>query len=167
MARSVIWTAIFALIAGILQSTLLGRLAIYGTVPDLALGILIYSAYLNGTMTGQLAGFCSGILLDFLSASPLGLNALLRTMLGAAGGLLRWALFLDALFLPMALIAGATLGKALALFALHFLFPGAVPSYHLFEPVLWTELLLNITTAPLLFFFLKYFNPLLSIRREN
>ncbi|MDR2516539.1 MAG: rod shape-determining protein MreD [Spirochaetaceae bacterium] len=167
MARSVVWTAIFALVAGILQSTLLGRLAVYGTVPDLALGILIYSAYLNGTMTGQLAGFCSGILLDFLSASPLGLNALLRTLLGAACGLVRGAFFLDALFLPMALAAGATFGKALILLALHFLFSGAVPAYRLFEPVLWTELLLNITTAPLLFFFLRHFNPLLSVRREN
>jgi rod shape-determining protein MreD len=167
MIRNIVWTTVFVIIAGILQSTLLARLAIYQAVPDLALGILVYSAYMNGAMTGQLTGFCSGLLLDFLSAAPLGLNTFVRTLVGAAGGLMRGAFFLDILFLPMCLCAGATLLKALLLFILHLLFPGAVPSYRLFEPVLWVELLFNTITAPALFFFLKHFNPLLSNRKNG
>jgi rod shape-determining protein MreD len=167
MARSIVWTAVFAAVAGILQSTLLARLALFGAVPDLALGILIYTAYLNGTMTGQLAGFCSGLLLDFLSAAPLGLNAFVRTLIGAAGGIMRGSFFLDTFFLPMALCAGATAGKALILAVLHLLFSGTVPAYRLLEPVLWSELLLNTVLAPLLFFFLKHFHPLLSVRRNG
>jgi rod shape-determining protein MreD len=167
MIKPVVWATAFVIVAGILQSTLLARLAFYQAVPDLALGILVYSAYMNGAMTGQLTGFFSGLLLDFLSAAPLGLNAFVRTLVGAAGGLIRGAVFLDFLFLPMCLCAGATLLKALLFFILHLLFSGTVPSYRLFEPTLWVELLFNTVTAPLLFFFLKHFNPLLSKRREG
>jgi rod shape-determining protein MreD len=167
MAKNVIWATLFALVAIILQSTLLGRLAVYHAVPDLALGILVFSAYTNGTMTGQLTGFCSGLLMDFLSAAPLGLNAFIRTLLGALGGLMNGALFLDSVFLPMALCAGATLLKAFLYYALHLLFSGAVPAYALWEPALWVELALNTLSAPFLFYFLKLFKPLLAGRREG
>jgi rod shape-determining protein MreD len=166
MAKNVIWAVVFALCAAILQSTLLNRLALYGAVPDLALGIIVYSAYVNGTMTGQLSGFFSGVLLDFLSAAPLGLNALIRTVIGALAGLMTGTFFLDIFFLPMALCAAATMVKILALFLLHLLFAGAVPAYPLGEPLLWVELGLNTLSAPFLFGLLKRFHPLLAGRRD-
>jgi rod shape-determining protein MreD len=167
MAKNVIWTTIFSIIAGILQSTLLSHLAINHAVPDLALGILVFTAYQNGTMTGQLSGFSSGIFLDFLSAAPIGLNAFVRTMIGALAGRMNGTFFLDGFFLPMALCAGATAIKAALYFVLHVLFSGAVPAYTLFEPTLWVELMLNTVTAPVLFGFLKLFQSLLVGRRKN
>jgi rod shape-determining protein MreD len=162
MAKKVIWTVAFSLCAAVIQSTLLFRLALYEAVPDLALGIIVYSAYVNGAMTGQLSGFFSGLLLDGLSAGPPGLNALIRTLAGALTGLLKGAFFLDFLFLPMILCAAATIVKALALFLLHLLFAGAVPAYPLAAPVLWVELGLNTLSAPFLFGLLKLFHPLLA-----
>ncbi|HCC36924.1 MAG TPA: rod shape-determining protein MreD [Treponema sp.] len=161
MIKKILWTSIFALIAGILQSTVLSHLALYRAVPDIALGIIVYSAYVNGSMTGQLAGFSSGILLDFLSAAPLGLNALIRTLIGALAGLLKGAFFLDFFFLPMILCAAATLLKAIILFLLHLLFSGGIPAYPLASPVLWVELAMNVISAPLLFALLKRFKNLL------
>jgi rod shape-determining protein MreD len=167
MAKNVAWAVVFALIAGILQSTLLSRLALYHAVPDLALGIIVFSAYVNGTMTGQLTGFLSGLLLDFLSAAPLGLNALIRTLVGALAGLMQGTFFLDAVFLPMILCAAATFFKAGALFLLHLLLAGAVPSYAVFAPVFWVELMFNTLSAPFLFGLLKLFQPLLSGGRNS
>jgi rod shape-determining protein MreD len=167
MVKNIVWAGLFILIAAILQSTLLSRLAIYHAVPDLALGILVFSAYVNGTMTGQLTGFFSGLLLDFLSAAPLGLNAFIRTLTGAALGLMKGTFFLDAFVLPMGLCAGATLLKALLLFLLHLLFADTVPAYSLLAPTLWVELLLNIISAPFLFGFLKLFRSLLMERSNG
>ncbi|MDR3337331.1 MAG: rod shape-determining protein MreD [Treponema sp.] len=167
MTKNVIWATVFSIVAGLLQSTLLSRLALYHAVPDLALGILVFTAYSNGTMTGQLTGFSSGLLLDFLSASPLGLNALVRTLVGAVTGLLNGIFILDAVFLPMVLCAGATIAKAMLYFVLNVMFSGTVPSYAFFEPTLWVELLLNTISAPFLFGLLKLFNTLLIKRREN
>jgi rod shape-determining protein MreD len=165
MARTVIWATIIAALAALLQSTLLARLAIFHTIPDLALGVLVYTAYVNGTMTGQVTGFTSGFVLDFLSASPLGFNALLRTILGALAGMLKGTFFLDVAILPIALCASATLMKALIAAVVSFLFAGAVPAYNLDTPTLWIELAYNAIAAPPLFAFLNLFKAVLKPRQ--
>jgi rod shape-determining protein MreD len=167
MAKNVAWGAIFSLVAALLQSTLFRRLALYYTIPDFTLGIIVYSAYVNGTMTGQLTGFFSGLVLDFISNAPLGLNAFTRTIMGAVAGFMKGTFFLDTVFLPMILCASATLFKAGLLFLLHFLLAGAVPAYSLFAPALWVELLFNTISAPPLFGLLKLFRPLLVGKGEN
>ncbi|MDR2182199.1 MAG: rod shape-determining protein MreD [Treponema sp.] len=166
MAKNIVWTTVFILIAGLLESALLEKLTLYDAKPDLALGILVYSAYVNGTMSGQLTGFISGIFIDFLSQAPLGLNALVRTIIGALGGLIRDRFFLGRVLLPMTLCAAATALKALMVFILHLLFAGAVPAYSLAGPTFWSELLLNTASAPFLFGLLRLFNPLLTRRKR-
>jgi rod shape-determining protein MreD len=153
--RTIIWTVLFCTIAGILQSTVLSKIAIYGAVPDFALCVVIFSAYTNGTMTGQISGFFSGLLLDFMSSAPLGLNCLIRTLTGAITGLFKGAFFLDVFFLPVILCALGTFFKAFLFFILHLILGAAVPSYTLFAPLFWVELGLNSLIAPLLFLLLK------------
>ncbi|MCL2138119.1 MAG: rod shape-determining protein MreD [Treponema sp.] len=166
MIRSIAWTVVFGIIAAFLQSTLLSRLAIYRAVPDIALVILVYSAYVNGVMAGQLSGFFGGIALDFISAAPLGLNAFIRTLAGALTGLLKGMFFLDAFLLPMILCACATLFKMLIFFLLNLLMPDIIPAYSLVTPLLWVEMAQNAIAAPFLFAFLKRFRPMLAIRNE-
>jgi len=166
MIKSIIWTVVFGLAAAILQSTLLSHLAVYRAVPDLALGIIVYSAYINGVMAGQLSGFFYGIALDFLSAAPFGLNALVRTLIGALTGLMKGTFILDLFLLPMILCASATLLKALILLPLSLLFSGVVLAYPFGAPTFWVELALNTFTAPLLFALLRRFNSLLLRRGE-
>jgi len=168
MVKTIIWTIIFSLAAALLQSTVMSRLVLYiHAVPDLALSILVYSAYVNGIMTGQVTGFISGFLLDFLSASPLGLNAFIRTLTGALAGLIKDTFYLDLFFLPMALCAGATILKAILVFLLHLLFPETVPSYVFNTPVYWIELGLNTLSAPIIFGLLRLFRPLMAKPKEG
>ena len=168
MIKKIVWTLVFIIAAMLLQSTILSRLVVYiHAIPDLSLTILVYAAYVNGTMSGQLTGFFSGILLDFFSASPLGLNAFVRTLTGALIGLIKDTFYLDYIFLPMALCAGATLFKALAFFLLHLLFSELVPSYNLFALSFWIELGLNTLTAPFLFALLRLLGPLLALPKES
>jgi len=167
MTKNIIWSSLFVLVASLLQSTILSHLAIYRAVPDLALGIIVYCAYVNGSTSGQLSGFFSGILSDLLSAAPLGLNSLIRTVIGAVTGMMKGAFFLDFLFLPMALCAAATLLKALIVLALHLIFLGVIPAYQFASPTLWVELALNTVSAPFLFALLKRFNSLLLARSDR
>ena len=157
MIRSIIWTVIFSVIAGILQSTLIAKFALFNVIPDLALCILVYSAYVNGTMTGQISGFISGLFLDFLSAAPLGLNCLVRTLIGALAGIFKGALFLDHFIMPMLLCALATILKAIILFFINLIMGSGVPAYSLVTAVFWLELAMNTLSAPLLFFLLRRF----------
>jgi rod shape-determining protein MreD len=168
MAKKIIWAVVFTIIAALLQSTVMSRLVVYiHALPDLALCILVYAAYVNGTMAGQLTGFFSGFFLDFLSAAPLGLNAFIRTITGALTGVLKDTFYLDHFFLPMALCAGATAFKALLLFLLHLLFAESVPAYTLGSLTFWIELGMNTLSAPLLFGFLRLFGSLLARPKEG
>jgi len=165
MIKNIIWTVIFSIAAAILQSTLIGLIPFFKVMPDLALCILIYSAYVNGAMTGQVSGFLSGLLLDFLSAAPLGMNCLVRTLIGALAGVFKGAFFLDIILMPVILCATATLLKAFIVLILNLIMGPAIPVYSLTSSVLWIELGLNCLCAPLLFFLLKRFKPIGAGRR--
>jgi rod shape-determining protein MreD len=167
MIKTVVWTVLFCVAAGILQSTLLPHIALYRAVPDLALGIVVYSAYINGSMAGQVSGFFSGLFLDFLSSAPLGMNCFIRTLIGALTGMIKGNFFLDMVFLPMILCALATLAKAVVLLLLHLVMAGAVPAYSITTPAFWAELALNTISAPLLFGLLRRFRPLSAERSRS
>lgn len=157
MFKHILWLVIFAFFAAILQSTILHKLSLYNAVPDLILLIIIWTSYYNGTMSGQIVGFLAGLILDFLSAAPLGLNALIRTIIGALAGLLRGNFILDLIFLPMLLCASATALKAALLFILHYLFLDIVPVYSMTKPTFFVELGMNALLAPIIFSFLSRF----------
>jgi rod shape-determining protein MreD len=164
MIRNIVWTVILAVIAGLLQSTVLGRIAILNVVPDLALCIVIFSAYVHGTMTGQVSGFFSGLLLDFISASPLGLNCLVRTLIGALTGLFKGAFFLDIFIMPVILCALGTVAKAIILLIISLFMGSAVHIYSITSSVFWIEMGLNAISAPLLFLILKRIPLLTPVR---
>ncbi|MCL2271600.1 MAG: rod shape-determining protein MreD [Treponema sp.] len=160
MIRCIILTVILCILAGLLQSTVISQIAFFNVIPDLALCILVYSAYINGTMSGQISGFLSGLFLDFLSASPLGLNCLVRTLIGALAGIFKGTLFLDTFFMPVILCATATIIKSVIIMLLHIFFGSSVPSYSFTSFFLWIEIGLNCLSAPLLFLILKQIKPL-------
>ncbi|MCL2214672.1 MAG: rod shape-determining protein MreD [Treponema sp.] len=161
MIKSIIWTVVLCIIAVILQSAVISRIAFFGIVPDLALCILVFSAYVNGTMTGQVSGFFSGLFYDFLSAAPLGMNCLIRTLIGALAGIFKGQFFFDYIFMPVILCALATVLKALIIFILHLIMGQVVPVYSFTTYVFWIELGLNVLSAPLLFFLLRKFKLIL------
>jgi len=168
MIKKLVWGVIFMTIATLLQSTLLSPLLInFYAVPDLALCILVYFAYVNGTMVGQLGGFISGLFIDILSPAPLGLNAFVRTLTGALAGIFKGTFFLDIIFLPMALCAAATIFKAIIIFLLHLVFRDSVPTYYFYELKIWVEMGLNTLLAPLLFGLLRLGSPLFMGQREK
>jgi rod shape-determining protein MreD len=118
-------------------------------------------------MTGQIAGFFSGLFKDFLSPAPLGMNCLIRTLIGALTGIFKGNFFLDVILLPVILCTATTVGKVLITFLLHLIMGSNVPvqMYSLLSNVLWIELGLNAFFAPLLFLLLKKFKFLLVTRR--
>ena len=164
MVKSIIWTVIFSTFAAILQSTLIGMVPVFKVVPDLALCVLVFSAYVNGTMTGQVSGFFSGLFLDFLSAAPLGMNCFIRTITGAVAGIFKGRFFLDYIIMPAILCALATILKAVLVFILHLFMGSEVPAYSLIKSLFWIELGLNTLFGPLIFLILRKFRPIFTGR---
>jgi len=160
MIRSIIWTVVFSIVAALLQSTVLAKISFLSAVPDLALCVIVFSAYVNGTMTGQVSGFLSGLFIDFLSAAPLGMSSLVRTIIGALTGIFKDSLFLGYVVMPVILCSIATVLKALIMFVIHFFMGNAIPAYSIADTLFWIELGLNALCAPLLFLILRNFKPI-------
>ena len=142
---------ILLITAVILESTLLHRIKISNVIPDLSLIILVYIAYRKGSMTGQVSGFITGLTEDFLSISPLGLNAFIKTFIGFIYGIIRGNVFVDPLLMPILLVAVATLIKALLTAVLGLVFPIPQITVQFFTHDLWIAIVYNSLLSPFLF----------------
>ncbi len=153
--------------AVLLQSTLLARLSIRGVRLDLALVILVFLALRRGSMTAQVSGFFSGLAADALSLSPLGFQALIRTLLGFLYGRFQGIIFLDPILMPMITVMVATLLKALLSGLLLALFPAPGGGLGAFGLGLWIEVGFNAVAAPFIFAVLGRLRPLRQSREKD
>jgi len=76
---SIIATIIFALVGQLLWVEFL---PIFGYAPDLVLITIIYLSLHYGSLSGEIYGFFSGILVDVFDVSIFGLKALVFTIIG-------------------------------------------------------------------------------------
>jgi rod shape-determining protein MreD len=159
--RTILFSTILLVASGIVQSTWLGAIAVWGVIPDISLVILVWLSYKNGIVEGPISGFIAGFAEDCLSASPLGFHAFVKTFVAAAAGLLHGSFFIDRVFLPFALGAVATLFKALAAGILALLFGAKIQTYNFLDRVLWIEAAYNGLIAPLVFLLLGVMKRLL------
>jgi len=145
--------AAFAILAAcvVLQSTILGRIAIAGVRPDLALVVLVFVALRRGSLVGQVAGFASGIVEDLVSVSPVGFHMLLRTLIGWLYGIFTGNVFVDPLLMPIVLTVAATLIKGIISGLVSLVFGLQSSGFLYFAGRLWIEAGYNALAAPFLF----------------
>jgi rod shape-determining protein MreD len=167
MIRSVVFSTILLVACSFIQSTWFSAIAVFGITPDLALVVLIWVSYKNGLVEGPASGFLSGLAEDFLSASPLGFHAFIKTAVAAAAALLHGTFFIDKLLLPIALGFVGTIAKALAAGALFLVFGSKIHAYSFFASGLWVEAAYNGLIAPLAFLLLGAMNRFLVTERSR
>ena len=80
--------AIAIIIAILLQKTFIWLISLsnINITPDIVLIVVVYISIKEGKITGTIAGFIAGILIDFISGSFLGLLALCYTVAGFVAG---------------------------------------------------------------------------------
>jgi rod shape-determining protein MreD len=167
MIRSVALSTLLLICCAFIQSTWLGAIALFGVVPDIGLLALIWVSYRNGPVAGPASGFLSGLAEDFLSASPLGFNAFIKTAVASVASLLHGSFFIDKLLLPMVLGVGGTLVKAIAAGLLFLLFGSGMHAYSVADRILWIEAAYNGLLAPVVFFILAPLARLLATERDR
>jgi rod shape-determining protein MreD len=165
MIRSVILSTILLVACTFAQSTWFSGIAVFGVVPDLSLIVLIWISYKNGPVEGPVSGFLSGLAEDFLSASPLGFHAFVKTAVAASTALLHGSFFIDRLLLPILLGIAGTLAKAVAAGILYLLFGSVIHVYSILDRVLWIEAAYNGLLSPLVFLALAPLSRLLVTER--
>jgi rod shape-determining protein MreD len=167
MIRSIALSTLVLLGCTYVQSTWLHAIAILGVIPDIGLLVLVWVSYRNGLVAGPAAGFLAGLAEDFLSASPLGFHAFVKTAVASAAALLHGSFFIDRLVMPVALGIAGTLAKAIAAGALALLFGQDLHSYSPFERTLWIETAYNGVLAPIVFLLLAPLSRVLVAERAR
>jgi rod shape-determining protein MreD len=165
--RVTLSTIIALVICILLQSTILGKIAIRGVRPDLALIVLIFAAMRRGPMVGQVSGFAAGFLEDVMNVSPLGFHSLLRTVIGFMSGLLAGNVFIDPFLMPILLTVVATILKGFLSGIVSAIFGIASSGFITFTGRLWIEVGYNGVIAPFLFALLNLFKVFKQADKEG
>ena len=155
------------LISSLVQSAILSNMTFLPAVPDLCLICVLYFSLHNGKLFGEVNGFLSGVFLDFLSAGPLGLNWLMRTVIGYVGGIFNKTINTEGFFIPVLLGACATVLKMLLTWVLSFLFPSAIIAYNPFTLLFVFEIAINSILSPFIFKILGLFSRTLVLKPED
>jgi rod shape-determining protein MreD len=79
-------TAAVVLAALVLQVTLFSRFSFEGARPDLMILLAVMAGYRLGPERGAIVGFAAGVSFDIVLSTPLGLSALVYTIVGYGAG---------------------------------------------------------------------------------
>jgi len=113
----------------ILQIALIARIPMLGSHPDLPLTLVVSIALFSGPFHGEVTGFVSGLMCDFLSDGPLlGVQSLSRVVIGYGIGFIRGKLYSDNIITQLASGFVATLAhKFITFIHLSLLFTDTPP----------------------------------------
>lgn len=147
---------ILMLISILLKTTLSRYLSLSYGMPDTTLIILVYVSIRFGSLSGQLSGFTTGLMEDFLSLSPLGFNSIVRMVLGQFAGLFHERLNMDPVLFPVLSVALATIVKGAFSYLILNIFNIQYSGSIFISSSFGFELLMNSLLAPFLFLLLRF-----------
>ena len=166
MFKSFLCSFLILLCSVIVETSILSNISFLPAVPDLALICVLYFSFLNGKNYGQVSGFLSGLLLDFLSGSPVGFNCLYRTVIGYLSGVFRRTINSSGFIVPSVIGLLATILKVFLIWLISLFFK-SIKIYNIFTFSFLFELVMNVLLTPLMFKFLNSFRRILNIHEEE
>ncbi|AEB14156.1 MULTISPECIES: rod shape-determining protein MreD [Treponema] len=167
MLRAFFSSSAILLFVSVFEAAVLSNIVFLPALPDLSLICVLFFSINNGKIIGETTGFVSGLFLDFLSACPIGLNCLLRSVLGYLGGIFNRSLNTEGFFVPLFLGICATILKVLFIYLISMFFPLIVASYKIFSFSFLFEILMNGFLSPFVFKFLRLFRNSVILKPEN
>jgi rod shape-determining protein MreD len=131
-------------VAALLQVTLVASLDVAGGAADLLLLVLVAVALLRGSLTGAVAGFFGGLLVDVTTLDTLGVSALLYALIGYWTGRYGETTGRDRGHAPLVAVLVATVGVAYGGYGLHFLIGDDISARRALFDTLLPTLALNL-----------------------
>lgn len=100
----------------LLQTAVLARIQVFDVMPDFMLLVAVAAGITAGPTRGAALGFASGMVIDLFLPTPLGLSALVFTLVGYGVGVAHTGVLRSAWYIPM-LTAGAASMAGVVLYA--------------------------------------------------
>jgi rod shape-determining protein MreD len=139
--------AAMVFVAALLQSAIFSSLMILGGTPDLLLVTLLGISLLRGSVTGALAGFLGGLVLDVANLGTLGVTSLLLTLAGYWTGRYGETTGRDRAHAPFLAVVVLTVLVAVGGLLLHYMLGEDVSARHALLQTLIPTLALNLIIA--------------------
>ena len=155
--RLSLFSILLITLALIIQSTLFSIISIGEVKPDLSLIVLVFISYRRGHMIGQVTGFFSGFIEDFLSLAPLGFHSLIKTLIGFLYGYIQGRIVIDAILIPVLFVTIATVLKLLSAWIISLIFSITTVTVYFFSLNTLLEIAYNAFLAPFIFTLLNRF----------
>ena len=152
MKKTILFSVIFALVLCLIDTAIISHLYIFNWHTDAVLVLILFVSFCNGSLTGSLAAFFSG----------LGLHSATFVIIAFVSGKMHGRYNLNRVFIPMLLTFIAVMIQSLLFFVLRFIFGSniAVPNFLLAE--FWIGVFVTSISAPILFFLFNLFPTLLQ-----
>jgi rod shape-determining protein MreD len=113
--------AAVAVVAVLLQLSFFSRVGVFHTSPDLLPVLVVSLGLLGGSLSGAVAGFAVGLLVDGLLVEALGASSLVLLGVGYLAGLFRERFEIHSPLLPLLLCMGLTVVAELGFAALYLM----------------------------------------------
>ena len=136
--------SVFVFVAALLQVTLFASIRVTGGSADVLLLSLLAIALMRGAVTGAVAGFCGGLLVDVMTLDTLGVSALLYALAGYWTGRYGETTGRDRAHAPLLAVVVVTIAIAFAGLGLHFLLGEDVSARRALFDALLPGLALNL-----------------------
>jgi rod shape-determining protein MreD len=167
MIKRVIINTLIISFAVLLQSTVIQHVAVYGVIPDIVLIIVLFFSLKEGSKVGELTGFFGGILIDFLSLSPLGFHGFIYCVIGFLTGLTNKNISTDSILTQFLFIFSSLLLKGLLATITIVLFSIETTSLSFLSRNFFLELAYTVLVTPLFFLFANKLYSLSHRRRAG
>lgn len=133
-------------VAAIFQVSAISSLQVLGATPDVLLVVLVSVALVRGALTGAIAGFAAGLIVDVATLGTLGLTALLLTLAGYWAGRYGETTGRSRAYAPLLAVVAVTALFGIGAYSLTFMLGEAVSAHSALLPVL-PAMLLNAVLA--------------------
>lgn len=150
----------------ILQSSLNQFISLARVMPNLLLILVVSNAYMRGRMTGMVVGFFSGLLIDILFGSVIGLYAMLLLLIGYIAGFTNKIYSRDDFTLPLIFIGLANFIYQFLYYVFEFLLRGKLDFLYYLRTLILPEIIYTVAVAVLIYKLLHMINHSLD-RSEN
>lgn len=133
---SAVRLAIVLFVVAIFQVSAISSLQVLGATPDVLLVALVAVALARGAVTGAIAGFAAGLIVDVATLGTLGVTALLLTLAGYWSGRYGETSGRGRAYAPLLAVVGTTALYGIGAYVLTYLLGDAVSPRGALVPVL-------------------------------
>ncbi len=154
--RSITFSALTSILMLFLQATWLSHGILLGIIPNLALGVILFTSFINKDGQGIISAFLAGLVADLLSAAPLGYFAFLYVACAYLATLLGYVTEKDLFIIPFLMGAGATILMGILSRIIMGIFSVNILAYQLFSAEFGIELISNGLCTVIVFFLLSF-----------